>query len=236
METSKLEFVKQFIKEQISRRIYKEGQMIDSEHALAEKLHVSRVTIRKALDDLVNEGMLYKIKGKGSFIAFQPAFSAYRCGVGFSSEITKRGMVPSSKDISLTLVAASPSIANTLKTAIGEQVWELRRTRYADDNPINYGVEYYVYAQVPELNKDICSHSMYAYLETLGIVLAYADQTLEAVCADDEASQKLHIEIGHPLLHMQVTAYMNNGIPFNCGSVFYRTDHFQLLQTVFKRS
>ena len=88
---SKIQQVKDHINSQIERRIYNPGQMIASESELVKRTGASRTTVRIALRDLVDRGVLYKEKGRGTFVAIRPRYSAFRWGCGFTKEAQRHG-------------------------------------------------------------------------------------------------------------------------------------------------
>lgn len=231
--SSKNDIVKNYIQEQIDKRIYCEGQVIDSESKLCDLLHVSRMTVRKALDELVSDGIVYKEKGRGTFVARKPKYAEFRCGVGFSKEVEKRGMIPSTKDATLELEEADEVTARKLNIKPGEKVWKVTRVRCADKEPIIYVTEYYLYSLCPDLTIDVVRSSIYRHLENKGIYFAFLDQKLEAVICPQDIADKLEIEEGHPLILMSMIVYMRNGIAYNCGTEYYRTDKFTLVQSVY---
>lgn len=235
MNHSKNEIVKQYILKKIEDRIYVEGSMIASELQLCKQLQVSRMTVRKALDELVQDGIIYKEKGRGSFVAKKPKYAQFRCGVGFSQEAHKRGMVPSSKDAALELCEADETLAKHLHIQIGDKLWKVTRVRCADDIPVTYVEEYYLYSLCPDLTLDILHHSIYDHLESKGITYACLDQSLEAVLCDETIALKLGVKKGHPLIRMSIIVYMKNGVAYNCGTEYYRTDKFTLIQSIYHK-
>jgi len=78
--------------------------------------------------------------------------------------------------------------------------------------------------------------SIYQYIrDEYGLEFSYADQKLDAVAAEKRVADALNVPIGQPLIRMYIIAYLKNGTPFNCGTTYYRTDNFTLIQTVFKK-
>lgn len=232
---NKNELVKQYIKDNIDKQMYQVNQLIESEAMLCEKLHVSRMTVRKALDELVLEGVIFKEKGRGSFVAGKPKYADFRCGVGFTQEAIRRGFTPSSKHVSLNLVTADENIANSLMISVGDLVWNVCRVRCIDEQPVIYVCEYYNYAHCSDLTLSIAEHSIYQFLKEKGIVFAFVDQKIEAVGCPKEIADALELQIDHPVILMSLTAYMKNGIPFNCGFEYYDTKHLPLMQSVYNK-
>lgn len=230
---NKYEVVIDYINHRIDSGFYKAHQMIDSENELAEILNISRVTVRRAIDELVSERVLYRQHGRGTFVRSMPSYKEFRNGVGFTREVLRRNETPSSKDVELRRVFANEGIAHQLQIMIGDPVWEVRRTRCANDVPIVCEHVYFPEKLVGSLVEEDLSGSLYALLESRGIQFDYADQSLQAILADASLSEQLNIAVGDPLIKMEVIAYMENGTPFNSGSSYYQTSSFKLYQTVF---
>ncbi len=232
---NKNELVKEYIKSNIRKQIYQVNQLIESESMLCEKLHVSRMTVRKALDELVLEGVIFKEKGRGSFIAGKPKYANFQCGVGFSQEAKRRGFTPSSKHVSLRLVHADVSVAASLSLSVGDLVWNVCRVRCIDDHPVIYVCEYYNYTQCSDLTLSIAQESIYQFLKKKDIVFAYVDQKIEAIPCPKTIADALEVQELQPVILMSLTAYMKNGIPFNCGYEYYNTKHLPLIQSVYNK-
>ncbi len=232
---NKCDAVKNYILDKIHRKIYCPGQMIDSEADLAKKLEVSRMTVRKALDILTQEGLVFKEKGRGTFVARQPRYAEFQYGVGFAREARKRGIVPSTRNVSLKLCTADKTVMEKMNLEPGDKVWHVTRVRCADGVPVAYVNEYYNYLHCEDLNEEIVYTSIYNHLEKKGISFAFLDQKLEAVACPEYIARSLEIEPGFPVILMSLTVYMKNGIPFNFGCQYYRTDKFTLIQSVYNR-
>lgn len=231
----KADMVKEYILQNISSGIYPIGQMIDSEPVLSERLHVSRMTVRDAIRDLVNDNILEKQHGRGTFVLNQPRFKGFQCGIGFSEEMKRHGMIPSARNITLMETYADSNIAQDLKIKEKAPVWNIKRVRLANDIPIAYEDEYFSKAIVPKLTAEIAQDSIYEYLYQQNIEFSYVDQMLDATIANEEIAALLDIAVGTPLIRMYIIAHLKNGTPFNCGTTYYRTDHYQLSQTVFRK-
>lgn len=231
---NKNDAVRDYIINRIQQHIYSAGQVIESESKLCEILNVSRMTVRKALDELVSEGIVYKEKGRGTFVSKKPKYAEFRCGVGgFTQEAKKRGVVPSTRDATLELMEADEIVAKKMNIPLHEKVWKVTRVRCADDTPIIYVEEYFLYSHCPDLTIEIVQQSIYEHLEKKGIVCAFVDQKLEAYSCRNKIAKKLVIKEGHPLIKMTLLIYMKNGTPYNYGVEYYRTDKYTLIQSVY---
>lgn len=230
----KYEVVKQYILKQIESGIYQPHQIIESEFELAENLSVSRITVRRGIEELVNQKILSKKKGIGTFVNPIPKFFGFKAGIGFSSEVKSMGMEPSTKLLKLEKIKADEKLAKDMRVLVGDELWLVERIRYADEVPISYELEYFDATLIPELTVDICEKSIYGYLETKGIEYEFVDQKISAVISDEMTSNYLNINIASPLIDTKIIAYLENGKPFNVGYALYQTDSFYLMHTVYK--
>ena len=235
MSTNKKDIIIKYIQDNIQNKTYLPGEMIESEAELCNKLNISRMTIRKALDILVNEGIIYKQKGKGTFIAKRPKYAEFRCGVGFSEEARKRGMIPSTKNATLELIQADEKLAQKLDININDKLWKVDRVRCCDGIPVVFECEYFIYQQCPDLSEQIITTSIFEHLAKKGITFAYADQKMEAIKCPLAIARSLEIKKDHPVIKMSLTSYTKNGIPFNFGYEYYRTDKFTLVQSIYNK-
>ena len=229
----KYEIVREYILESIKKNIYLPGMVIESENELSSRLNVSRVTVRKALDDLCADNTLFKIKGKGTFVAEKPKYFDFQCGVGFSSEIRKRNRVPSTNYAKIRHIKADALVAAELQIPLESEVWEVIRVRCADGIPIAHEHEFFPYLLMPDLTEEIAFSSIYDWLETKGIYLGYVDQKISAVLAEKSIASKMNVAVGSPLVKMVITTYTRTGTPFNFGETLYQTEHFQILQSLY---
>lgn len=232
---NKTETVKNYILSHIESGIYQVGQMIDSELVLADRLHVSRVTVRDAIRDLVEENILEKQHGRGTFVLKQPKFKGFQCGIGFSEEIKRNNMTPSAKHVEVVETVADEFVAESLQIPVHSPVWNVSRLRLADNLPVAVEHEFFSKAIVNDLTLEIAESSIYGYLQEHNIDFSYVDQTIDATSADEVLAGLLDVEVGTPLVRMYIVAHLKNGTPFNCGTTYYRTDHFKLAQTVYRK-
>jgi len=124
-----------YIKEYIENGIYQKGNIIPSEQEFCNQFNTSRMTVRKAIDELVNDGFLYRIQGRGTFVSHW----VYRKSLevlGFSYHMKQLGYTPTSKVLSFKIKIPQPSVAEKLKILPTENVYFLSRVRLADLEPI----------------------------------------------------------------------------------------------------
>jgi len=228
----KYHVVKRNLLEKINEDVLTEDQKIPSERELIEEFGVSRITVRKALDELVNEGHLYRIQGKGTYVkgdkTEQDLFSITSC----TKDIINHGMRPRRKLLGLDIEPANDKRSKLLEIDPKDAVLRLDRIYYADEMPVNRTITYLSKKLFPGLEKhDFTAQSLYEVLEReYNVTITRAKRTIEAVLAHGKTAHHLEIEDGFPIILFQaVTHGVVNGreVPFETFKCFYRTDQFK---------
>jgi GntR family transcriptional regulator len=201
--------IKNKIIEKIDNEEYEVGSLIPSERELMDIFQMSRITVRKAIDDLVNEGYLYRVQGKGTYVknvdVRHDLFSITSC----TEDIKARGMTASNRVILSEPVSADKNTAKKLRINENEPVLKLKRVFFANDVPINLTTTYLPLTIFPGLEKhDFSKESLYAVIENkYGIKITHAVRTLEAILADSESAELLKIKQGQPLILFSCVTY-----------------------------
>lgn len=205
---------------------------ISSEREMMESYQVSRITVRKAIDELVKEGYLYRVQGKGTYVKTdensQDLFSITSC----TEDVLRLGMVPSKKIVIAEYLPADSKRAKKLHITINDRVFRLGRILYAQDESLNYTITYLpekIFAGIDQYN--FSNESLYKVIqEKYGVRISKARRTIEAILAKDEISEFLDIEEGMPIILFGCTTYgIVNGIevPIEYFKCYYRTDKFK---------
>jgi GntR family transcriptional regulator len=224
--------VKQKIVEMINNEEIGPDGMIPSERELMSSFGISRITVKKAIDDLVTEGYLYRIQGKGTFvkkdILDQDLISITSC----TQDIIKLGMTPSKRLLKSEVLEADNTIIRKLQLCQGEKVFNVKRVYYANNDPVNLTSTYLPCKAFPFIDTyDFGVDSIYNVLETkYETKITKATRTIEAVLAVNEVASELRIKEGDPILLFRAVTYgMVNGreIPIETFKSFYRSDKFK---------
>jgi GntR family transcriptional regulator len=228
----KYSVLKQEIIGMINREELKVNDLIPSERELMVKYDMSRITVRKAIEDLVNEGYLYRIQGKGTYIKSdeqtQDLFSITSC----TEDIKRLNMTPSRRVISATVITADKRRARRLQIPDGSLVFQLKRVYYANALPINYTITYIPLNLFPGIEKyNFEVESLYSIMESkYGVKITSAQRTLEAILAHDETAEYLEIKQGEPLILFRCETFGEvNGkqLPIESFKCCYRTDMYK---------
>lgn len=222
--------IEKYILQLIQNQDLKSGDIIPSERELTELFNVSRMTVRQAVMNLVNEGVLTRLKGKGTFISDQKIEQPLQGLTSFTEDMQARGLSPSSLLLSFRLVPASHSTAQHLNINEHEPVYEIKRIRLADAIPMAIETTFLSANLIKGVTEDIVNRSLYAYIEeTLQLTIDYANQVIESDAALDTDADLLHITPGAPVLLIQRLTYLENDTPLELVQSVYRADRYKFV-------
>lgn len=189
---------------------------------------VSRITIRQALGDLQKEGLIFKIMGKGSFVAKPKAFQSLSRLQGFGEAMAPAGYETCSRLLSAREIEASAVVAQRFSLKPESTVFEIQRLRYLNREPISVDVSYFPLDIGQRLiQEDLATRDIFVILENdYGLNLTHADLQIEAICADEFLARQLGIAEGAPLLRMERMTHAGE-TPVDFEYLYYRGDAFQ---------
>lgn len=232
--------VKKRILEMIDREEIGSDGMVPSERELMEMFKVSRITAKKALDDLVKEGYLYRVQGKGTFVKNDRLNQDLVLITSCTDDIIRMGMKPSKKLLLAEVIPADQARRRRLQLCEGDKVFMVKRVYFADDDPLNLTTTYLPCKLFPGIEEhDFGVESIYHVLEEkYQTKITKATRTIEAVLAGDEVSQILGVDEGKPILLFRAVTYgLVNGkeVPIETFKSYYRTDKFKFYINQVKR-
>lgn len=218
------------LKESILRGEWKVGDQLPSEPAMCEMFDVSRTVVRQALQELMQEGLITRRKGRGTYVA-QPKISENLAQqlTGFYEDMASQGYETHSKVVKQHVIPASAKIAKYLEVAPGAQVIEIERIRYVQDEPLVLVTTYLDYERCSAaLQAELTHQSLYAFLrENCDFVIVRGRRFIEAVPANEYESQQLSIRKGSPLLMLDSVSYGEDGRPIEYYHALHRADRLR---------
>jgi len=221
--------LKEIIREKIESGELKTGEKIPSENKLSELYQISRMTVRQAIKELVEEELLYREKGKGTFIA-RPKFKRDLLGLtSLTEEMKQRGYKVTTKVLEMKVITASKEVAHKLEIAPDEKVIKIDRLRSANHQPFFIETSFLPFELCPGLiEDDLAKNSLYFLLEEkYGLILNNAIISIEAVSANVYHSTLLKVKKGTPLLLLEQTTYLNTGQPIQFLKAVCRSDKYK---------
>jgi GntR family transcriptional regulator len=217
--------LKEILLEYITEHHANEETPIPTELELSSHFSISRPTVRQAMNELVVEGYLFRQKGKGTFI-IKPKITQSFLQVldSFNNEMIKKGLKPSTTVLSMEILKSDEKVSEMLKLPLESNVIQLRRLRYANDEPIVYVVTYLPYNKCALiLDKDLQTESLYEILEKeCGFSLLKVTRELEAVLAGEYEASLLQIDIGSPIQYIKSLTYLADEAPIEYSLAKYR--------------
>jgi len=204
------------------------GAAVPSERALAAETGVSRMTARRALDELTREGRLVREVGRGSFVA-RPAVSLPLHLTGFTEDMASRGMRAGSRVLRLIEEPADVVTAEQLGLAVGAAVIRLDRVRLADERPMAIERATLDATVVPGLTRvDFTDRSLYSELEhRYGVLFDTGEQTIRAAIVQPQDAAELDAELGSAVLEfVRVSGYGGRVVERTVST--YPGDRFEL--------
>ena len=213
------------LKDDISAGVYPAGARIPSEQQLCESYSVSRVTVRKAILDLVQEGLLVRKQGKGTFVAGQRLQRDLRHITSFTDACAQRGQQTESRLVSAQLVPATGEDAHLLGLAEDAALFEIIRVRLIGGEPvmleINRFPESFAY-----LKDEAAEGSLYACLQRHGVIPATAVHDISLSHATPMVSKHLNTEVGDALLLLDEVIHDQHSQPLHLSRQWIRGDKF----------
>jgi len=197
---------------EMRNRRMRPGDLLTTDERLQREFGVSRATARKAIDELVDEGLVERVTGKGTFLTKPRLQVPLPLMLSFTEELERRGMRPSTRVVSVEWASAGERARHALGIEAKTRVLRLERIRYANDRPVLHTVDV-----LPERlgigpDEDF-SASLYRLIESHGVQLAECQNIITAGVTDRRLGKLLRVKEGFPVLALRRTSYDADGRP-----------------------
>ncbi|MDP9395381.1 MAG: GntR family transcriptional regulator [Actinomycetota bacterium] len=206
------------------------GSPVPPERSLAVEFDTSRTTVRQALQELVAEGRLQRVQGKGTFVA-KPKVTQNLQLTSYTEDMRAQGLEPTSRLLGLETVAADDQLAQRLREPAGAKVLRIERLRLADGEPMALEVSHLATRRFPGLRRHVERHgSLYAALsEAYGVRPVEAQETIETALATPEETALLGTDVGLPMLLLSRHSFDEAGEPIEWVRSLYRGDRYKFV-------
>jgi GntR family transcriptional regulator len=222
--------IREALRNNITSGLLKRGERLPPEHELATKFSVSRMTIRESIEDLVDQGLLYRRHGVGTFVAFPHLERDHTRLTSFFDKAQEEGVHVRAELLSLEVMPAKAPVARALDLPPSGQVICIKTLRYADEVPVTVHEAY-----VPQepfagiVNDNVEALHLWSLMEKYGYKVKRAVQRLEARAADKGLAALMKIKEGAPILYKERTVYAADGTPVEFTYCYNRGDAYSLM-------
>lgn len=214
------------LREAIEKRVLGPDDALPSERQLAADLGVSRITVRKAIQGLADEGILDQRQGSGNFVSTRIDKNFAKL-TSFSEDMRARGRTPHSVWIKKSSGTVNPDEAMKLALSPGSLVYRYHRLRYADGAPM--ALEYCTVAATALASLEAVDTSLYDALERAGNRPVRALQRLRALLLDEEQARLLEADVGDAGLLVERLGYLRDGRAIELSRSIYRGDTYDFV-------
>lgn len=214
----------------ISKGVWKPGECISSERELCEIYGVSRMTIRQAIGELVQDEILVRIKGKGTFVC-EPTVKQQDM-MSFSEIIKKTGRNLSTEVLEFEKINTPDYLTDSIEL---DEVYKITRKRIVDDECVAIETVYIPVDYCGYIDREMLEGSLYKILEGFGYVVDYSQSSIASVIMDDELKQLFNIDKEVPILKMISKTFTEDGKILFFEEAVYRSDKFILKVNISRR-
>ncbi len=224
--------IKEWMRQQIASGAWPKSFKLRPEVDLADELEVSRGTVRKAIEELTEEGLVTRTHGRGTFVAsdvLEQALADHM--ITFSEDLISRGIPFTTHVFARALMPAPPKLAAKLGLAAGQQIFLLKRVRSVEGEVLVASHNYMVYAYCPGIETvDFEHRRLFEVLEAqFGLRVARGRRNFQAQQADAEVAARLGVAAGAPVMYLEQFSYLDDGALVEYSEVWLRGDRFKLV-------
>ena len=231
---TKYERIANDMKQKIESGVYKPNDQLPFEAEMCDSYGVSRITVKKAMDLLVNQGLVVKRRGAGTFVKNITLMTdpehPYSTSNQFSGFAHTEGLTHVSSMVhDFEVFPASKEVASRLKIDEGDFVYYIERTRCSEGEPYVVEYTYMPIEVIPGVKREVLENSIYEYIsKDLGLKIKSAHRTVRATLPTKKEEEYLKIDHCFPILEVEQVAFLDDGRIFEYSKSRHRGDRFEL--------
>ncbi|MCD5324732.1 MULTISPECIES: UTRA domain-containing protein [Pontibacillus] len=216
------------IREEIESGNWREGEAIPTEKHLSEQFSASRVTIRQAIKCLVEEDLLKRVQGSGTYVNEKKIEHNIFELQSFTEEMRRLNKEPINHVLNFQMIEPSEKVREVLQLSEGEKVFYIRRQRLVDDTPYVLEDTYLPVNMFPDLSYQIMSGSKYDYIEQIrGMKIKESFQEVIPILPDQEVATSLRLDATTPILKIQLHSVFYDGTVFEYSDIYFKSDEYK---------
>jgi len=218
--------VEEMLRKLIEQPEYQNGKLLPNEVHIAQKLGISRNTVRQAANKLVHEQLLIRKKGVGTKVAKNNIITKLNKWTSFTHEMDEKGVVFKNYSLKVSAVVPDKEIRTLFNTSETTKVVKLERLRGLNKGPVVYFISYF-HPRIGLTEKEDFSKPLYEMLERdYHVSVAVSKESISAILANKKLAEKLNIKIGDPILFRKRVVCDPGDRPIEYNIGYYRADSF----------
>ncbi len=221
------------LREQIISGSYRNGESLPPENDLVQNFGVSRITVRRALNDLAAEGLITRARGRGTQVTYSENTAIMGRPViasidGLMANLSIIGHNTSVEVKTLDYTPAIAPIAEQLNVEPGTIIQHVTRVRYLKNEPFSHSQSYLLEDIGRSFTRDdLVNHALVVLIQKAGITIEHVQQAITCTLADEQAARLLKTSIGAPLLKLRRLFIDSDERPINYSEILYTPDRFE---------
>jgi len=205
-----------------------QGERLPGERSLADEFGVCRMTLRRAIEDLILDGKLERRARSGTYVR-RPIISSEMRLKSFTEEIRQRGQAPSTLVVSMKKIKTTKTIARALRVRQNEEIFSITRLRLADNLPVALETLKIAGHAAPGLTVEDVERSLYdALVSKYGIRIMHAKASISAVNPSEKERNLLQVNVKTPCLLIKMLDSDQSGRPIMVAECIYRSDLYEV--------
>lgn len=213
------------LREKIDGGIWNPGDMIGSENELSKEYKISRMTVRSVLTRLVQEGLLYRVPGKGTYVSEPKIPTRPLANMGIREQLEEKGLEIRTEVLQNKVIMPDDRVARKLMMDPNSAVYFIERVRYMKGKPLSIHRTYLKHLVNPLITETRLGEEQLCNIlrDDYALKPTNTKETLELVFANEDQAHKLNMKVSQPLLYLKERRYVNDVI-FEYSEVFFRGD------------
>jgi GntR family transcriptional regulator len=226
--------IRESLREQIAQGILSQGERLPSEDELAAEYGVSRMTVRQGLSNLLDEGLLYRKHGLGTFVSNSNVERDHRRLTNFFESCRRSGKQPGAEVVRFEVIPVSRPIAEVLNLSPGDPVIRITTLRAINGKPVTLHDAQLPARLFPGLRDaspgdlGLESRHVWELIQSYGYNVSHVTERLEAQLADEQLAQQLNVTPGSPILYGARVVYATDGTALKYADCYNRGDKVSL--------
>lgn len=221
------------LRQMIQRGLIPPGGMLPPEMEICQAYNVGRQTVRQAIARLVDEDLVERFAGRGTFVRMQPSHTQFFLDRSFSQQMREMGRVPHSRVLSIQNETVDTTLTPALQGYNGAPCIALERLRLGDDEPICHQITTILRERCPGIEQlDFEYQSLYeVFVTRYHLAIQRIDHVVRAIAADEYRAELLGVDEGTPLLFVGTTTYLDDEKIIEYSASYYRADRYEYSTT-----